>query len=75
MPATQATSIGQRQEMMRLVAEGHTYASVAEQVRVSFWTARKWIRMGKRYGEESLARFRMDTECFSFLLLGYFVTS
>jgi len=30
MPATQATSIAQRCEMMRLEEEGHTYAAVAK---------------------------------------------
>jgi transposase len=55
MPARQATTIGQRQEMMRLVEEGNTYAGVAEQLGVSFWTARKWIRIGKRCGVEQLA--------------------
>ena len=55
MPATQATTIAERREMMRLVEEGHTYAAVAEQVEVSFWTARKWIRLSKRYGKENLA--------------------
>jgi hypothetical protein len=55
MPATQATTMAQRREMMRLVEEGHTYAEVAEQIGVSFWTARKWIRLGKRYGKENMA--------------------
>ena len=55
MPATQATSVGQRREMMRLVEEGHTYAAVAKQMGISFWTVRKWIRQGKRCGMERLA--------------------
>ena len=55
MPATQATSIAQRREMMRLVEEDQTYAGVAERVGVSFWTARKWIRQAKRCGLENLA--------------------
>ena len=55
MPATQATSIAQRREMMLLVEEGCTYAAVAEQMGISFWTARKWIRQAKRCGLESLA--------------------
>jgi len=55
MPATQATSIAQRREMMRLVEEGHTYAAVAKQMGISFWTVRKWIRRGKRCGNEKLA--------------------
>lgn len=55
MPARQATTIVQRQEMLRLVEKGYTYAEVAEQVGVSFWTARKWIRIGKKCGVEQLA--------------------
>lgn len=55
MPATQATTIEQRREMLLLTEEGQTYAAVAEQVGVSFWTARKWIRLGKRCGKENLA--------------------
>jgi len=55
MPATQATSIAQRREMMRLGEEGHTYAAIAEQIGVSFWTTRKWMRHGKRCGFEKLA--------------------
>jgi transposase InsO family protein len=41
--------------MMFLAEEGHSYAAVAEQLGVSFWTARRWIRQGKRGGLESLA--------------------
>ena len=55
MPATQATTIAQRREMMRLVEEGNTYAEAAQQTGVSFWTARKWIRIGKKYGTQNLA--------------------
>jgi len=55
MPARQATTIEQRQEMMRLVEKGYTYAGVAEQVGVSYWTARKWIRIGEKCGVEQLA--------------------
>ncbi len=55
MPARQATSIEQRQEMMRLVEKGYTDAGVAEQVGVSYWTARTWIRIGKKCGVEQLA--------------------
>jgi hypothetical protein len=54
MPARQATTLAQRREMLRLVEEGCTYTAVAEQVGVSFWTARKWIRRGKRHGAENL---------------------
>ena len=55
MPARQATSIAQRRQMLSLVEEGHSYVEVAEQVGVSFWTARKWIRRGKKEGKENLA--------------------
>jgi transposase len=55
MPATQATTIAQRHKMMLLAEEGQSYAAVAEQLGVSFWTARRWIRQGKRGGLESLA--------------------
>ena len=55
MPATQATTIAQRREMMRLAEEGHTYAAIAERIGVSFWTTRRWIRQAKRGGLESLA--------------------
>jgi transposase len=55
MPATQATALAQRREMVSLAEEGNTYAAIAEQVGVSFWTARKWIRLGKRFGVENLA--------------------
>lgn len=55
MPATQATSIAQRREMMRLEEEGHTYATIAKRMGISFWTVRKWIRQGKRSGTEKLA--------------------
>jgi len=55
MPARQATTLSQRREMLRLVEEeGSPYTAVAEQVGVSFWTARKWIRRGKRHGVENL---------------------
>jgi len=54
MPARQATSIAQRREMLRLAEEGQSYAGVAEQEGVSFWTARKWIRRGKKSGLEKL---------------------
>jgi len=41
MPATQATTLAQRREMLRLVEAGLTYAAVAKQVGVSFWIARR----------------------------------
>ena len=55
MPARQPTSIAQRREMVHLAEEGYTYARVAEELGVSFWTARKWIRQGKKVGKENLA--------------------
>ena len=55
MPETQATTIAQRCEMMHLVEEGCTYAEAAQQIGVSFWTARKWIRIGKKQGLKNLA--------------------
>jgi hypothetical protein len=55
MAATQETTIEQRRKMVDLAAEGNTYEAVAEQMSVSFWTARKWIRRGKRNGKEGLA--------------------
>lgn len=55
MPGRQATTLAQRREMLRLVEEaGYTYAAVAAQVGISFWSARKWIRRGKRYGVGNL---------------------
>jgi len=55
MPATQATTVAQRNAMLELVEEGQTYRAVAEQLGVPFWTTRKWIRQGKRVGKEKLA--------------------
>ena len=55
MPTTQATTIAQRREMTFLVDEGYTYTAAADQVGVSFWTARKWIRRAKSFGIENLA--------------------
>jgi hypothetical protein len=54
MPATRATTVQQRQEMARLVDQGESYQSVADQTGVSFWTARKWIRRGQRDGLSAL---------------------
>ena len=44
MPATRATNVQQRQEMARLADQGESYRAVAERTRISFWTARKWVR-------------------------------
>ena len=55
MPARQATTLVQRHEILRLAEEGHSFASIAEHMGVSFWTARKWIRRGKRVGDKNLA--------------------
>lgn len=37
IPATQETSIPQRREMIRLVEEGHSYASAAKQMGIGIW--------------------------------------
>lgn len=55
MSARKATSVSQRREMLHLADKDCTFAEVAEEVGVSFWTARKWIRQGKKVGEENLA--------------------
>jgi hypothetical protein len=54
MPATRATNVQQRQEMARLADQGESYRAVAERTRVSFWTARKWIRQARRGGLSAL---------------------
>jgi transposase InsO family protein len=48
MPVTRATNVQQRQEMARLSNEGKSQQTVADQLGVSFWTARKWIRQAKQ---------------------------
>ena len=53
MPATLATTVAQRREMMLLAEEGYPYTAIAEQVEVSFWTVRKWVRQAKRGGLET----------------------
>src|SRR3990172_190555 len=54
MPATRATTVQQRQEMARLSEQGQTCQAIAEQLGVSFWTARKWTRRAKRGGLAAL---------------------
>ena len=54
MPATRATTVQQRQEMARLADQGESYQVVADQIGVSFWTARKWIRQARRDGLSAL---------------------
>lgn len=54
MPATRATTVQQRQEMAHWADHGQSYQTVAEQMSVSFWTARKWIRRGRRGGLPAL---------------------
>jgi hypothetical protein len=54
MPATRTTTVQQRQEMARLANQGESYQAVADQIGVSFWTARKWIRRGRSDGLSAL---------------------
>jgi len=44
MPATRPTTIQQRQEIMQLAQTGLSHQSIAQDVGVSVWTARKWAR-------------------------------
>lgn len=44
MPATRPTTIQQRQKIMQLAQTGHSHATIAQDVGVSVWTARKWVR-------------------------------
>jgi transposase len=44
MPATRATTIQQRQQIMELVQNGHSCAAIAQQLKLSYWTVRKWSR-------------------------------
>lgn len=47
MPTTRPTTVQQRQAIMEL-AHGHTsYGSIAAQLGISRWTARKWARRGR----------------------------
>lgn len=50
MPARRATTVQQRQEFARLVADGWTYPTIADQLGVSYWTVRKWARRAKTHG-------------------------
>jgi hypothetical protein len=54
MPATRATTVQKRQEMVRLADHGASYRATAEQTGVSFWTARKWVRRAQRDGLPAL---------------------
>jgi len=54
MPATRPTTVQQRQEMARLADQGESYQTVADQMGVSFWTARKWIRKARQGGLAAL---------------------
>jgi len=54
MPATRATTVQQRQEMAHLANQGESCQAVAEQIGVSFWAARKWIRRARRGGLAAL---------------------
>ena len=55
MAGRRATSLAQRCELNKMVNDGCTYAEAAEQVGVSYWVGRKWIRRWKRGGLENLA--------------------
>lgn len=54
MPATRATTIQQRQAIADLTAQGHSYQAVAQQLKLSFWTVRKWARQAKGGGLAAL---------------------
>jgi Homeodomain-like domain len=54
MPVTRATNVQQRQEIARLANEGQSQQAVADQLGVSFWTARKWIRRANQGGLAAL---------------------
>ena len=54
MPATRATTIQQRQAIATLTAEGQSYQAVTDQLKLSFWTVRKWARQAKRGGLPAL---------------------
>ena len=54
MPRTRPTTVQQRLEMARLVDEGQTYQTVADQTDISVWTVRKWARRAKKGGLEAL---------------------
>src|SRR5712692_1585666 len=54
MPATRPTTIQERQAMARLSEADETQKAVAEQLRVTFWTARKWMRRAKHGGIAAL---------------------
>lgn len=54
MPATRPTTLQQRQGMMKLAQAGLTYREIAQQLNVSFWTARKWGRRTRAGDERQL---------------------
>jgi hypothetical protein len=54
MPATRMTTVQQRQEMAHLAAAGQPYQAIADQIGVSFWTVRKWIRRTNKGGLAAL---------------------
>lgn len=55
MPATRATTIQQRQEMVRLAQSGWRALAIGERMHVSVWTVRKWLRQNARDGLASMA--------------------
>jgi hypothetical protein len=54
MPATRSTTIQQREAMAHLAEEHQTYGAIGEQLQVSFWTTRKWVRRAKHGGLTAL---------------------
>lgn len=55
MPATRATTVQQRQEMVRLAESDLAAAAIGELLHLSVWTVRKWLRQNARGGLAGLA--------------------
>jgi transposase len=54
-PTVSETSLEQRHLMVRLKAQGHTYAQIATALGCSPWTVRRWVQAARRVGEAGLA--------------------
>jgi transposase len=54
-PTSSETSLAQRQQMVRLHAEGWRYAEIAAVLDCSVWTVGRWVRAVARDGEDALA--------------------